>query len=42
MGVDSNNGIFASIIISECAYKSDWGQKDIAKKDNNLFLIERR
>jgi flagellum-specific peptidoglycan hydrolase FlgJ len=34
-------GIFASIIIAETIIRSDWGVHKIAKKENNLYLLEK-
>lgn len=38
--IPSRLGICASIIIAECIYKSDWGQKDLSRKENNLASLK--
>lgn len=38
--INSKYGIFASIVIADVIIKSDWGTHKIAKKYNNLNLLE--
>jgi uncharacterized FlgJ-related protein len=41
IGIESPRGILASIAAAECIIKSEWGALEVAKKENNLFLLEK-
>lgn len=41
MKIQSNIGMSSSIAVAECIVKSNWGAHEIARKENNLFLLEK-
>lgn len=40
-GLNCKLGLSTSIVMVECILKSNWGKHEIAKKENNLCLLEK-